>query len=160
MPCVYQIIDNLSGECIYIGSTRTILKNRIASHKCRCNTLSEIPLYQYIRQIGWENITIESIYEQTIFNMDELLLKERQFILELAPTCNVYAPIILPEEFISTHNHHSRISYYRHRDEIAEKDSVKNICKCGGKFTNGNRLTHNKTIKHNNYLSSMHGNPT
>ena len=43
----------------------------------------------------------------------------------------------------------------QYRDNNKDKINKKNICGCGGKFTNSNKSMHYKTKKHLNYLEKQ-----
>jgi len=59
------------------------------------------------------------------------------------------------EKYKDKINENRKIKYQTNRDEILQKSGEKNNCECGGCYTNGNKSTHNKTMKHQNYLSSL-----
>jgi hypothetical protein len=45
--------------------------------------------------------------------------------------------------------------YENNKQKIANRLNIKNICGCGGKYTEGNKLVHSKTKRHINYLNCI-----
>lgn len=63
----------------YIGSTKQSLNKRLSSHKSLSKKI-ENKLYNYINNIGWDNVKIILLEEFNFINRKELLLKETNYI--------------------------------------------------------------------------------
>jgi hypothetical protein len=55
------------------------------------------------------------------------------------------------EEIIEKRKEH----YYKNQDKILEKLKQKFDCDCGGKYTRGGKLTHERSAKHQHYLTKL-----
>lgn len=45
--------------------------------------------------------------------------------------------------------------HQQHKETIRAKKNFKNNCVCGGQFTNANKIQHDKTKKHQEYINSL-----
>lgn len=87
------------GSLFYIGSTQSLAK-RLAHHKHNSKTKTG-KLFDAIRNIGSENISIELIEEGDFDTKKELRFKEREYITQVLidPSClNTNQPICSVEE--------------------------------------------------------------
>lgn len=46
----------------YIGSTQTSLSQRVGCHRCNTDRLSDKVPYSHFKEIGWDNITVETLW--------------------------------------------------------------------------------------------------
>ena len=91
------------GGKFYIGSTTSDLKMRFKKHKCKSN--EEIAksrrVYVYFKEIGWDNVTITLIKDVKVDNRKQLLLYEKDELINLIndENClNKALPITTAEE--------------------------------------------------------------
>ena len=137
---------------VYIGSTKN-LRVRKAMHKHKCNSADSkeynFRVYQFIRANGgfdnWDVIQLEEIDYNT---RAELHARERHFFELLNATLNKCVPNRTPAESVKNY-------FVNHRDEINEKQKIKNNCVCGGKYTHINRSHHFASNKHLLYMANQ-----
>jgi GIY-YIG catalytic domain len=172
---VYEIINNASKECVYVGSSTNdyFCRRRCDHMKPHRMKTCQYPLYTYIKNNGgWECFTFNIIHERPDIDKNDLLILEKQEIENRKPICNKNRPITTVDE----RNADKRISTRRWRinnpDKVKEhiakfhstetyKQSIVNRCSthidcpCGGKYTAQNKTNHYKSNLHNKYLASL-----
>lgn len=79
---IYKLVNIITNEIIYIGSTTGELSHRIAQHRyeCRHKKGRQLKLYNKLNEIGLENIKIVLIEEIECENRDQLRAKEDYWI--------------------------------------------------------------------------------
>ena len=80
MELTYLLTNLITGDT-YVGSTRTSLGKRLASHKSRAKKgdYNHTPLYANINKYGWDNFKGEVLCEG---------IREEEFISKIQPTLN------------------------------------------------------------------------
>ena len=147
---IYKIVakDPTIQEC-YVGSTIDFVRRKY-EHKNACINPNRKEhnrtIYKFIRENGgwknWDMIELEIIESTQI----ESLKLERKYMDELEATLNIIRAYITDEEKVEY-----QIQYYI---DNKEKISQLYICDCGSRITQGSRLRHFKTTKHQKYLLS------
>ena len=139
---IYKITNNVN-DYIYIGSTIKTLNQRFSNHKINYKRyLNEknrnVSSYKLFDKYDIENCSIELIENFPCDNRTELEQQESVYINNNKAFC------------VNNNIPGRTIKDYR----IDNKDKInkKNICGCGGKFTNSNKSMHYKSKKHLNYL--------
>lgn len=77
---IYKLINKLNNEMIYIGSTINTLKKRFQAHKTTFKKKKIFKIYQYINELGIDNIDIQLIENYPCNNKIELLQREEYYI--------------------------------------------------------------------------------
>jgi len=84
---VYKLYNRNEPDQFYIGSTVKTLNRRLSSHKQDARSRNS-KLYQYMREKGFENFTIEPIETVECKDMSALRELEQRYIINLRPTLN------------------------------------------------------------------------
>ena len=139
---IYSLFCNKTGKK-YIGSTtETLLCKRLAGHK---SAYKRYLLGKGSYTTSFEILKEEDFYitllEAVICNTkDELLMKEREWILKL-DCVNKVIPMRTPSEY-----------YHDNIEIITAKKSLKIFCGCGSWYRTDNKVHHYATAKHENWL--------
>jgi hypothetical protein len=175
---IYTIRFHNSNE-IYIGSTIQPLNNRFGGHKKLHNTGSIKKLINDKYNNDWSVCYIE-LYENFPCNSKEELCKKEGEIIRIFKNDANYQLInkviigrsknefMKEDYYFNKDKYKKRFIEYRsnNKDKLNEqskewrinhKDYMKNRinCDCGGCYTYINRLSHEKTKKHQKYLMSL-----
>jgi len=180
---IYKIVCNdLTISDLYIGHT-THFTRRKNEHKCRYNADNKFKIYQTIRENGgWLNWSMVQIEEFNCNNSNEAKARERYWYEQLHATLNMCFPQRDGCEYYD-HNKQKITEYqkqYRelNPDKIKERtkkwreqnkikikekakqlrDQNKNICyncECGSTIKAINKVVHNKSKKHKNYIEHL-----
>lgn len=87
---IYKIINITTGEIAYIGSTIKPLNLRQSGHKSFFKLCPASPWTQYVMANGGvSNLRIELIEDYPCRTLQELIDRERHYILFLNPICNI-----------------------------------------------------------------------
>ena len=170
VSCVYMIKHKLDEEWdnIYIGSTCN-LRNRICIHNCDCyketNKKYNYQVYKYIRSNGdFENFEFIILEECEVEKLKRL---EQSYIDVYKPTLNMCNANGLDKERYKQYQKQYQKEYNKkyqqiHKEEIKkykkeyqQKQKEKYDCPCGGRFTKSNKARHEKSKKHQKYLSTI-----
>ena len=109
----------------YIGST-TNFERRKYQHKHNINLYTcvkhKYKLYQFIREHGgWDNFTMSILCHHSCECKHELMLKEKEFVLNLMPTLNSQVPLRTRQEWVSDNreyiNKKSNDYYHNNKDK-------------------------------------------
>jgi hypothetical protein len=179
---IYKIVCDSTGK-VYIGSTCTMLCQRLAQHvnlyKCNisneCITKHGCASFEIIKNNNYKIILLENY---SCNNKEELMKKEREYFDKLE-CVNRYRPAVpyaeklqLAKKYKDTHKNEIKIweqtVHREKRNEITKKyhkvhfeqikaRETKNIicdyCKCQFQFRNRSR--HEKTAKHQSALLAI-----
>jgi len=160
---IYRIYDNTNGD-VYYGSTANVLRVRMGRHKAdaksgkKCKSKSIILNGDYF---------YSEIEKYPCNSKKELETRERYYIENF--TCvNKQVPTRtinewrednkeVFKEYQKNYNENNKeeinersIKYYYDNHERLIK---KHICLCGGKYTTHNKALHEKTAKHQKYIT-------
>ena len=164
---IYKITNNVN-DYIYIGSTIKTLKERFNKHKSDYKFyLNEnnrkVSSFKLFNTHGIENCAIELIELYPCDNRTELEQQESVYINKNKEFCvNNNIPGRTDKQYREYQNEYridnaDKMKEYQneYRDNNKDKLNNKNICGCGGKFTNRNKSMHYKSKKHLNYLEKQ-----
>lgn len=90
---IYKIINSKTDD-IYIGSTIQTLKNRFKAHKSNAKLNKTGKFYDFMRDNGIENFTIELLEEIDTYSKKDISIKEKEYYTFLSPTLNSIKPKI------------------------------------------------------------------
>ncbi len=90
---IYKIVNTIT-EDIYIGSTIQTLKRRFTSHKSNVNLNKNNKLYNFMREKGVNNFSIELIEEFEFENKTIIGYKEKKYFEKFKPSLNMKIPNI------------------------------------------------------------------
>jgi len=150
-------IRSYQTDDIYIGSTTQDLCVRMAEHRrhykqfLKTNT-KYMASFEIIKR---GDAYIELIQAIPCNNVLELRKYEGNYIRNM--NCvNKQIPGRTMKEYYDARKDKVKELYYKNKYKISEKNKIKYNCICGGKYTYGKRLRHNKTIKHIQYIFNLH----
>ena len=156
---IYKITCNETKQT-YIGSTKQSIARRITYHKCEAKIN---PTYKRIcisKQImDRQNWYYEVIYDDIVDKKTALEL-EKTMINSDVMCINIKNPIETKEEQLKRwriKNHRNKESGDRGKKEeyLRNRDfyMTKNICECGGRYTNKNIRVHEKSKRHIEFIN-------
>ncbi len=147
---IYKIVDN-SSDLIYIGSTCESLNKRLRGHEMNYKSFKsgKSRFTTSFKILDNNNYKIELIKLYPCINKQELCIEEGKIIKELKTNgLNIVNKCISGQT-----KKESMTQYYeKNKNTIKEYRKQKNICVCGGRYTQSNKLIHEKSKKHQNYL--------
>jgi hypothetical protein len=170
---IYKIVCRKTGKQ-YIGSTtEPTLARRLAGHvsnlkrwkKGKFNFVSSFTILEE------NDYYIELVELVPCSSRDELKVRER-FHIQNNECVNKAIPLRTEKEWKEENreqiNEKAKEYYEKNKEQIAEKNkeyyeknkeqiSKKFDCQCGGKYTFQCKKTHEKSIKHQNYLKEILG---
>ena len=160
---IYKLCCNDVGvKEIYVGSTCNF-NRRKQEHKNCCKYPSNtkkynLPVYKYIRSNGdfenWSMILIESVSCDT---KKELHAIERKHVEELNAMLNSSVPGRTKAEYRIDNKETIKASKAVHRAKNRERLRAQNnenfTCKCGSHYTYSHKGRHERTQKHQEYMS-------
>ena len=104
-------------ECVYVGSTKRALNDRMRNHKYSRKTDPK-PLYVFWREILFESIHAKVLQDYGSITKPELLTYEKEWISKLSPKYNNWRPIKTREEHLADHRIAAN-KYYQNNKEKA-----------------------------------------
>ena len=141
----------------YVGSSIDI-NHRMECHKSDCDNTNGIrynlKVYRFIRDNGgYDAWTYDILEECEVENKKDLVLNyERKYQLELDPQLNVRVEGRTDQEWRKDNKERNAILNKKYREENKDKldkyYKEKFQCDCGGKYTRGHKVQHQKTKKH------------
>ena len=154
-------IRSYQTDDIYIGSTTQDLCVRMADHRKKYKSFLQ-GKYNYVSSfdiIKRGDAYIELIQEIPCNNILELRKYEGNYIRNM-DCINKIIPGRTKKQWekdnFERRQKYKKDRYYKNKYKISEKNKIKYNCICGGKYTYGKRLRHNKTIKHRQYIFNLH----
>lgn len=93
---IYKI-TNTKNDDIYVGSTMQSLKTSFKSHRSNANLNKTGRLYDFMRENGVENFSIELIEEFEAISKEKIAEKTSEYRKTLNPTLNERAQRVLPD---------------------------------------------------------------
>jgi hypothetical protein len=182
---IYKIVCNITGK-IYIGSTcMPKLSQRLVKHGGNFREYLKgkghfISSFEILENENFDIILLESYPCEC---KEELHARERWYI-ENTICVNKVIPIRTLQEYIQfqkeyrQNNKDKLKEYYKNlyhenidsrlenmrnyresnREKIRKWQNMKRDCPCGGKYTNANKILHEKTTRHKNFLLTLQPN--
>lgn len=131
---IYKITNDVNSK-LYIGQTTKTLEERIRNHKSAFNAGSDYPIYQAMREIGWDKFHFTVIAETD--NQDTLDELEAYYIAKYDTINNGYnqalgGKINLMKSYVikEKHDNTMRSEAVRHKISESMKQSYKNRGGC------------------------------
>ena len=142
---IYKIVNTVDEE-VYIGSTTQLyLSQRMTTHRDRANNQHPERLYKHMSKIGVEHFYIDLLEEYPCQTKDQLLKKEREYILKRG-TLNQKIPLRTNEEYRNDTREHHRQICKEYREKHRETYNERIVCpKCNGFATKSNIRRHQMT---------------
>jgi len=162
---IYRIFCRLSNKT-YIGATCCTLKNKIRKHSKNFNKLlnrnNDIKP-KYVNSFDVLKNNHYDAYEVVTFecqSKEEMKKKLDEYIekCDCINKTNIYESC---EDWAKKNcdymeNYNEMMNKLIHYNEMNKSTKRKgNVCDCGGKYTNHNKVYHVKTQKHKNYLLEL-----
>ena len=178
---IEPICDHDEGE-IYIGSTtKQYLCQRMDTHRSnykqwKNGNYRKVRVFEIFDKYTIEQCQIVLIETVNAESKDELLAREKHYIKSIKcinkniPRRTKEETQLKEKEYRENHkeeiNFKLKKYYENHKEEIKlkakiyreanlEKNYAKNVCPCGGSYTNAHQSDHFKSIKHQEYLKSQ-----
>jgi hypothetical protein len=172
---IYKLVSPHTDE-IYIGSTTQRLCHRLSGHKSDCKKIKNKSTSSKLFELG--EVKIILIEECPCDNKEQLLKRERHHI-ENNKCLNKCIPGRTVKEYYDDNkekikeyyqnnkekikeysqeyrenNKYDKKYYEKNKDKIIKRKSEKATCDCGSTFRRNDKTRHEKTIKHQSYLSN------
>ena len=168
---IYKIEHIDKPELLYVGSTTDFTKRKY-HHKNNCKNENakrhNLKLYRMIRENqGFESFKMMIICEFPCNSKTELVIEEEKHRKELQATLNSVKAYCTSEETKMWHqeyskeyrkNNNEKVKDYNkeyllnNKDKYLEYKKMKVVCDCGSIFRKGDKLQHEKTIKHCQFI--------
>jgi len=153
---IYKIICNVTNKC-YVGSTcEPTVAHRLTKHKANYkkylnNNYNYVTSFDILQNNNYEIVLIENY---PCNSKDELHARERHWI-ETLECVNKVIPTRTRAEYREATKEHIKEYYQQTKEKVRAKDKIKHNCECGGRYVHSRKAAHFKTIKHQNYLSTV-----
>tara|TARA_R110002153_G_scaffold24839_1_gene78924 strand:+ start:359 stop:907 length:549 start_codon:yes stop_codon:yes gene_type:complete len=170
---VYKLCSDLCSD-FYIGSTRNMVQRK-RTHKGSCNNQNHIGYNtkksKTIRDNGgfenWRMVPLELMENTTKFEAEcreEVVRCELQAKLNSQKaSCGGLTPQEYRKQYYDEHIDHilQNVKKYQkeNKEQIREHKLQKIDCPCGCQYTHSNKIRHEKSKKHQNYVNSLEPTP-
>lgn len=170
---VYKLVSNVDPTMIYVGSTTQSLAKRKALHKYGYKrykqTNSGFMTSYKLYDLGAEYVNIVLIENCPCTSKEELAKRERYYI-ETLQCVNKIVPGRSRSEYYQDHKtqysqyyEDHKVRYINQSKEYREKNKIqlqakaskKYTCQCGGHFTHQHRRHHERTRRHQKFVSTF-----
>ena len=161
---IYKIQHKDNNDLLYVGHTTDFTKRKY-NHKSSVNNekgnLYNLKLYQMIRENdGWDNFNMIVVKEFPCENLREAEAEEDKVMREMKATMNERKASRSREElqeyrhqWYEDNKEYFREYYHQYYVENKEKINKVCICECGKEYTLTNKLRHEKSKFHLNFLN-------
>ena len=159
---IYKI---MVGDVCYIGSTCDI-RNRIWKHKSDCYNKNcknyNLKLYKTIREVygmDWDKVKWSVI--DCYYNVDKTFRKEiEQYYIDLFKSeLNMIGVVCDYKQYLKQYRNENKEKIKeinkQYRNKNKQKLNQKITCGCGSTYTKRNKKRHEKSKKHQDYLSTI-----
>ena len=157
---IEPIVEHDEGD-IYIGSTtKQYLSQRMDSHRNSYKQWKKgnkglTTSFLLFEKYGIQNCCIILLESVNANSKDELHAREKHYI-QMGKCVNKIVPSRKNQEYRDNHKEHKACYDKQYRQLNHEKLNEKCNCPCGGSYSiRKNKLSHERTIKHQNYLKSL-----
>ena len=141
---IYFLMNDSTNEVFYVGSTTLNLNRRLGDHISKSFNSNaheyNTKRCQYIRSIGSNNLSIHLLENFPCNSRNELLFRERYWIEQFIPICNMKNSILSIEERINDDRKKSKLYWEKNKENIK--------CVCGYTYTKHHKQRHFETKKH------------
>jgi len=149
---IYKIVDNTS-DMVYVGSTCKTLQQRLKGHEHN---------FKGFKLGKTNNVTVFKIFESEDYKIEliklypcdsktNLEIEEGKIIKQFR---NDKLNIVNKNIAGQTDNESKTQYRQNNRNLINENQKQKHNCLCGGRYTQCNKLCHEKSKKHQNYINN------
>jgi hypothetical protein len=156
---IYKIVCNTTG-LIYVGSTcEPTLARRLANHRRNLNHWEKngkgcyITSYKVLENSNYDIVLIENY---PCNSKDDLHKRERHYI-ENINCVNKVIPKRTRKEYVEQYYENNKEKIAQYKKEYYNKKE-KYLCTCGKTLTQCNKIKHEKTKKHQDYVNSQNEN--
>jgi len=170
---IYKLVNDVDDK-IYIGSSCNVLATRLNQHKAKSKCYPDRHVYKHLNEIGWESVKIILVEDYPCDTKKHLEARERHWIDTLKPELNKQFPTRTKVEYridnkekIAEYKQQYRIDnkekiaeyhqqyYNENRTVLLENRKIKYECSCGGCYTTRHKSSHEKSKKHQQWLSNQ-----
>jgi hypothetical protein len=161
---IYKIVSkDLSNDFVYVGSTTDFTQRKYA-HKRNCtnenNNTYTYKIYKTIRENGgWNEFQMIKIENYPCNDKNDCLSRERYWFEQYHANMNSDIPGRKTKEYYKDKKveilENKKIYDKLNKERISKRQSKKNNCICGGKYTNCHKSNHLKTPKHQIWLKKQ-----
>lgn len=162
---LHGIVYKLScGDACYIGSTLRPLRRRLQDHKEKYKN-GKNRLYEFIRNVGWNNMKVEVLEEKQFKTRVELRTREKYFYDLLKPSLNEISPYLSREDKKTLASLRWKKWYYDPKRYELEKSKKRKMyhdnaayykekldCECGRLVSRKYMPEHLKSVIHRQYI--------
>jgi hypothetical protein len=127
-------------------------KEKVAEMRKLYHTENKEKIAEYKKQYCIDNK--DKITKYRVDNKDKFNEVAKQYYTENKDKLNEVAKQYYTENKEKINQIHKQY-YNDNKDQIKKQKNAQNNCECGGCYTNTNKLQHNKTIKHINYINLL-----
>ncbi len=167
---IYKIVCNVTGKIYYGSTTEPTLARRLVKHRCnfqswKNGTSNYMSSFLIIENNDYNIILVE---KYPCEDKMELLKRER-FYIDNNECVNIVIPTQTMNEYRKKYDkiyrakNHEKILEYEKMYRAKNYEKIKNSnykccekheCICGGIYINKNKIKHEKTKKHLNYIAN------
>ena len=154
---IYKIQHKDNNDLLYVGHTTNFTKRK-NEHKSGVNNVKgnayNVKLYQMIRENGgWDDFNMVVIKDFPCENKQQATTEEDRIMREMKATMNTNRASHSRKEYSQDNKEYFREYYEKNKEKILTKNNKVCICECGKQYTYSNRLQHEKSKFHLNFLN-------
>ena len=147
---IYKLTDN--SDKVYYGSTKNKLHKRLSNHKNDGECMS-----RYMDSDSMQIECIEQYYFDTDIDYKPFLKKREGYYIRNFECINEKIPGRTTKEskaeYYEKNKEKIKLQSNEYYQKNKEKLKEKVTCKCGGKYTSPNKPRHNRSKKHQDFIS-------
>ena len=154
-------ITSLNTPNVYVGSTVKTLEKRLSGHEAHYNLFLNSK-FHYITSfeiLESKDYSIELIESKLCETKIDKWAIERYHILNNPTAVNKFQPArTLAQYYIENKTTiliKQKQYYQNNKEQVKQKHNEKHNCRCGGKFTTVNKVRHEQSTKHQNYINQI-----
>jgi len=172
---IYKIVCNdLNVKMCYVGHTTDFIRRK-QKHKYNCTKENSnsynLKVYKLIRDNGgWDNFSMVEIEKFSCKDNNEASARERYYYELFNANLNIQVPNRNQKESRKGHyeqnkdkikeyyeqNKDKKKEYYQvNKTKISEYNKITLTCCCGSTFRKKDKTRHEKSIKHQEYISQL-----
>ena len=161
---IYAIYNYIDPSLVYVGSTCQSLSKRLSKHRREMNSKQSQtkPFYMKMREICKEQFYIELLEEYPCENNEQLRAREGHYIREMKASLNGRIEGRTMEEWREENKErlkeYRKVKYNNIKEEYLAFRRMRFVCECGSEISNGSKLRHLRSKKHQAYLNQQNEN--